>query len=171
MTTQEFLNQLEGHPQKPLVFEYGGGKTVAPGYHVTEVMNLTYETVDCGGQANFWRETVVQLQGPGSKDEPEFMRTDKFLGIYHRVAASVPVRPDSEMRLEYGDSETPAVHYHVGSVETEGEAVIVRLSPPGVTCKAADRRAGASSCCGPSLKPEPIELEVVSTSGKAGCCD
>ncbi len=167
MDTQTFLGILAQHAEKPLVFEYGG-KTVAPGYHVTEVMNLTYETMDCGGQANFWRETVVQLQEPSRQDKPEYMRADKFMGIYQRVAASVAVRPESEIRLEYGDSQTPAIHYHVGSVETGGEAVMVHLSPPGVRCKAADRTAGESACCTPAANTKPIELEVVA---KGGCCD
>jgi len=166
MDTQTFLENLGQHSRKHLVFEYGG-KTVAPGYHVTEIMNVTYETMDCGGQANFWRETVIQLQGPGSKDRPEFMSTDKFLSIYHRVAASVPVRPDSEIRLEYGDTQTPAIQYHVDSLETNGDSVVVRLSPPGVTCKAADRR-NQGEVCGTPAMGAPIELEVLA---KGGCCD
>jgi hypothetical protein len=165
MTTQEFLSALEAHPQQALVFDYGAGQ-VKPGYHVTEVMNVTYESMDCGGQANFWRETIVQLQGPGSKDKPEFMSTDKFLSIYNRVVKSVPVRPDSEVRLEYGDTERPAIHYHVRSIQTQDGRVVVQLSPPGVTCKAADR-VNAACGCGPESKP--IELDMV-VAGSSKCC-
>lgn len=151
MTTQELLNTLAMHPDRPLVFEVDG-QTVAPGYHVTEVMNVTYESMDCGGRANFWRETVVQLMGPGPADPPEFMTVQKFLGIYRRVAASVPVRDEAEIRFEYGDAARPAVHYHVGQVGLRGAYLVVRLSPPGVTCKARGR---ASDCCG----PRALELE------------
>lgn len=172
MNTQEFLSLLQAQPGKPLVFEYAEGQRVGPGYHVTEVMNVTYESMDCGGNSHFWRETVVQLQGPGAKDRPEFMSTDKFLGIYQQVVAAVPVRPDSEIRFQYGDAEIPAIHYHVGSVSQDG-AIVVRLSPPGVACKPA--LAKASGCCTPAAVGASganlanMELEVVNAKG--GCCD
>lgn len=151
MTTQELLNTLALYPDRPLVFE-ADGQRVALGYHVTEVMNVTYEGMDCGGQASFWRETVVQLMGPGPGDKPEFMTVQKFLSIYNRVAASVPVWDEAEIRFEYGDAARPAVRYHVGQVGLQDGYLVVRLTPPGVTCKARDR---ASDCCG----PEALELE------------
>ena len=170
MNTQAFLETLKAHQGKALIFEYAEGKQVLPGYHVTEVMNVTYESMDCGGQANFWRETVVQLMGPGSKDQPEFMSTDKFLSIYGRVVKSVPIRPDTEVRLEYGDAQMPAVHYHVGNIQFQDGAVVVQMTPPGVTCKGANRQQ-AAGCCTPGM----VELEVVgsasaSANSKRGCC-
>ena len=175
MDTQTFISTLESLPNQPLVFDYGEGRQVAPGYHVTEVMNVTYETMDCGGKANFWRETVVQLQGPGAKDKPEFMSVEKFLNIYKKVAASVPVRADSEVRLEYGDSLSPAIRYHVGAIaELDGHLTIF-LTPPGVTCKA--KSDASSDCCGPtSAKPanvefgEVLELQVVGSAKGSSCC-
>ncbi|HEU4740127.1 MAG TPA: DUF6428 family protein [Meiothermus sp.] len=164
MDTRTFLETLQAHPDKALVFEYGPGKQLQPGYHVTEVMNVTYESMDCGGQANFWRETIVQLMGPGAKDAPEFMPVKKFLSIYHRVAASVPVRADAEIRFEYGNAEIPAIHYHIGSIAEEAGHLVVRLAQPGVTCKANDR-AVAQGCC----TPAPIELEVGAVA-KGTCC-
>ncbi len=160
MQTQTYLATLSQHTDKYLVFEYAAGQHVAPGYHVTEVMNVTYESVDCGGQANFWRETVVQLMEPGPKDKPEFMMVEKFLNIYHRVAASVPVRGEAEIRFEYGDALRPAMLYHVGEIALEDEHLVVRLVPPGVTCKARDR---ANGCCG------PVGLEVA-TPAATHCC-
>jgi hypothetical protein len=148
MNTQEFLSRLETFPNQALVFDYSDGQ-VKPGYHVTEVMNVTYESMDCGGQANFWRETVVQLMGPTIKDKAEYMTIEKFLSIYRKVAASVPVRGESEMRFEYGDSSRPALHYHISDIRQEGDAVRVYLSQPGVTCKATDRKLGSVSCCPP----------------------
>ncbi|MGK0619967.1 DUF6428 family protein [Meiothermus cerbereus] len=159
MTTQELLETLASHQDKSLVFE-ASGQRIAPGYHVTEVMNVTYESMDCGGQANFWRETVVQLMGPGPGDKPEFMTVQKFLSIYNRVAASVPVRGEAQIRFEYGDALRPAVHYHVAQMSLEGQHLLVRLVPPGVTCKARDRATG---CCG------PVGLEVTAPAATR-CC-
>jgi hypothetical protein len=149
MNTQEFLSTLESLPNQALIFDYGGG-TVKPGYHVTEVMNVTYESMDCGGQANFWRETIVQLMGPSIKDKSEYMTTQKFLGIYKKVAASVPIRSEAEIRFEYGDARHPALHYHVGDVRQDGDAVTVYLTQPGVTCKASNRKLNSVSCCPPA---------------------
>lgn len=160
MQTQTFLATLLQHTDKYLVFEYAAGQHVAPGYHVTEVMNVAYESMDCGGQANFWRETVVQLMGPSPEDKPVFMTVQKFLSIYHRVAASVPVRGEAEIRFEYGDALRPAVHYQVAQMALEGEHLVVRLVPPGVTCKARDRAIG---CCG------PVGLEVTAPAATR-CC-
>lgn len=149
MNTQEFISRLEALPNQALIFDYRDGR-VKPGYHVTEVMNVTYESMDCGGQANFWRETIVQLMGPNITDKNEYMTTQKFLSIYKKVAASVPVRAESEMRFEYGDVTHPAIHYHIGDIRQEGEAVTIFLTRPGVTCKAVDRKLDGVSCCPPA---------------------
>ena len=154
MITQMFLDTLSQYPEKALVFELSERKHVQPGYHVTEVMSLTYDTVDCGGVVNHWRETVVQLKEPGAKDVPTFMTAGKFLGIYARVAPKVPIQQDAALRVEYGDAEQPAVHYHIDSIQLQDEQLHVVLTAPGVTCKANDRLAMATpsgqprqNCC------------------------
>mgnify|MGYP005849830551 CR=1 FL=1 len=159
MTTQELLEALTPHPDKPLVFE-ANGQRVPPGYHVTEVMHVTYESMDCGGQAYFWQETLVQLMGPGPGDKPEFMAVGKFLRIYEQVAASLPVRGQATIRFEYAEAAQPAIHYHVGQIALEGGYLVVRLAPPGVTCKA---RGGDSVCCA------PLALELAHSTGSR-CC-
>ena len=163
MNTQTFLNELkETNPDTSLVFRYGD-KTVSPGYHVTEIMNTLYESVDCGGQANTWRETVVQLQGPRADDAPTFMTVEKFLGIYGRVTESLAVEGKAELRLEYGDQDTPALRYHVTDIKTRGDAVTVSLTPPGVTCKARGRVETGSA------EADMTVLEVVASPQKV-CC-
>jgi len=107
---------------------------------------------------------VVQLMDPGSKDKPEFMPVKKFLSIYNRVAASVAVQGEAEVRFEYGNLARPAIHYHVEQIEVEGDKLVVRLTPPGVTCKAADR-AKAAGCCGAAAEAGAGELPVA-----RGCC-
>lgn len=98
--------------------------------------------------------------GPGPKDKPDFMTVQKFLSIYNRVAASVPVRGESEIRFEYGSAALPAMHYHVDQIALEGDHLVVRLTPPGVTCKANDR--AATGCC--------TSLLTMTTPSAAGCC-
>lgn len=76
----------------------------------------------------------------------EFMPVKKFLSIYERVAASVAVEGGAEVRFEYGNPARPTVYYHVGWLEVEGDKLVVRLTPPGVTSRpptAPGRRAAA----------------------------
>ena len=166
MDTQTFLSTLRQTPDKPLVFDYGQDK-VKPGYHVTEIMNVTFETVDCGGQANFWRETIIQLQGPGKRDKPEFMSTDKFLAIYDKVSKAVNIHAEAEVRLEYGDAATPALHYHVDGVREVEDKLVVNLTPPGVTCKARDRLVNALPLAQPVLNAAE---GCCTPSGGSSCC-
>ncbi|CAN5742330.1 DUF6428 family protein [soil metagenome] len=166
MDTQAFLNELQTlDPASSLRFQYGD-QTVRPGYHVTEIMNVLHESVDCGGQANTWRETVVQLQGQRADDRaddaPAFMTVGKFLGIYERVTQSLAVQAEAELRLEYGDPASPALRYHVTAVEADDAAVTVSLTPPGVTCKARDRAQTGST------EADMAVLEVA--SGQKACC-
>lgn len=178
MTTEMFLDLLTQHPEAALVFEVSETKHVKPGYHVTEIMSLTYDTVDCGGVVNHWRETVVQLRGPSQKDAPEFMTAGKFLSIYARVAPKVPIQQDAALRVEYGDTEQPAIHYHIGSIHKQGEQLHVTLTPPGVTCKANDRLAAAErnvmgGCCAPSEAVSTAQPRTVTNpQGETGqhCC-
>ncbi|MGL4608277.1 MAG: DUF6428 family protein [Trueperaceae bacterium] len=169
MNTQEFITRLESLPNQALIFDYGDG-TVKPGYHVTEVMNVTYESMDCGGQANFWRETIVQLMGPNIQDKNEYMTVEKFLRIYKKVSASVSVQGDSEMRFEYGDARHPAVHYHISDIRQEGESIKVFLIQPGVTCKASDRKLEQISSCPPAKQALNAVVWGDSASQTDGCC-
>ena len=158
--TEDFLAAVRATgPDRRLVFLLDGTPLVAPGYHVTEVKAVSYETMDCGGLAARWQETVIQIWNPGDDPVREHMAADKFLAIYDRVAAHVSVSPQAELRFEYGDCARPAVSYHVGELEETGETLAVHLRAPGVTCKALDREreaaaaartdgGTANACCG-----------------------
>lgn len=161
-TTVTFLGDLRAQPQRPLEFRLQGETLIPAGYHVTEVKAVTIEAMDCGGKANAWRETVIQLMD-GSEEEARagFMTNRKFLAIYDRVVRHIPVRDEAEVRFEYGNSVTPAIQYHVSHVEAQPERVIVHLRTPGVQCKAGD-------ACG-----LPVSDSAESVDGCApdsGCC-
>ncbi len=169
-STQDFLETVAAHRHHQLEFALQGQPLVPAGYHVTEVKAVLIEAMDCGGQADTWRETVVQLSDGNLEDQRKgFMTADKFLSIYGKVAAAVPVRGASEVRFEYGNTDRPAIQYFVGEVQLVGERLVVNLNEPGVTCKANDRAqtSGDSSCgCGPSgCAPQaislPTELELI----------
>ncbi|PYE53281.1 DUF6428 family protein [Deinococcus yavapaiensis] len=172
--TQAFLDTLEPHANKLLIFQLHGETLVREGYHVTEVKAVTIEAMDCGGRADAWRETVVQLWNGGGEEDQGFMTVDKFLAIYRRVAASVPVRRDAKLRFEYGDAVHPTIQYFVGSVDAQVDRVLVNLGYPAVSCKPNDERiaAGEAACCGPASArtAELVALDVLPTAPAKGCC-
>ena len=150
-----------------LIFNLGE-RTIKAGYHVTEIKSATIQAMDCGGQGATWSETVVQLWTPDTDEA--YMSVAKFLNIYNRVAAHVSISENAELRIEYGDEGAPAISYLVGGIRLEGEKVMVRLEPPFVTCKAAERLLGDeltnlsvtnASCCAPDL----------ASSKQSTCCD
>jgi hypothetical protein len=152
-STRAFLNILRAaKSDQQLVFQLDEAPLVAAGYHVTEVKAVTYNTMDCGGVADKWKETVIQLWNPGDEPEREYMTVRKFLAIYDRVAKHIPVSYDAELRFEYGDRRRPAASYHVEHLESRGALILVDLRAPVVTCKARDRKkasiAAETSCCG-----------------------
>jgi uncharacterized protein DUF6428 len=152
MTTQEFIAALRKAPESQLIFENETGDTVRAGYHLTEIKAAHFETVDCGGQTNQWRETIVQLWVPANADD-EYMTAGKFLRIFDKVSAMIPLQLEADIRIEYGDENFFPSLYHVEAVISDDGATRVLISPPATTCKARDRRLAevkADACCQPA---------------------
>lgn len=167
-STAHFLQTLRDASARPLEFRLHGEPLVPAGYHVTEVKAVTIESMDCGGKANAWRETVIQLMdGSPAEAQQGFMTTQKFLSIYDRVVAKVPVHAEAEVRFEYGNVVTPAMQFHVASVDVQPERVVVDLRHPGVMCKASGASSSEGQCCGPA---EPKEVQPVAQKADSACC-
>ena len=151
MTTQEFITALRKTPDNRLVFENPTGDAVRAGYHLTEIKAAHFDTVDCGGQTNRWDETIVQLWVPeGAGDDDKHMAAGKFLRIFDKVTAMIPLQAQAPVRVEYGDENFFPSLYHVESVHSEAGVTRVMLTPPGTSCKARDRRLAeveAGACC------------------------
>lgn len=158
-TTFDLLKMLRAEPQRPLEFHLNGELLVPAGYHVTEVKAVSIESMDCGGKANAWRETIIQLMdGSAQEAEAGFMTNRKFLAIYDRVAGRVPVSSQAEVRFEYGNSALPAMQYHVAGLEVLPDRLQVHLRTPGVQCKASDACGTPATDASASCAPE------------SGCC-
>ncbi|GGM19353.1 DUF6428 family protein [Deinococcus aerophilus] len=176
-STGVLIDALRAPAQRPLEFHLNGQQLVGAGYHVTEVKAVSIEAMDCGGKAAAWRETVIQLMdGTAEEAQAGFMTNRKFLAIYDRVTRHIPVRPEAEVRFEYGNAEAAALQYHVSHLEVQPQRLIVHLRLPGVQCKAsaacglpADAGKDAadqgcvpdSGCCAPAVTApaEPIRLQ------------
>jgi hypothetical protein len=151
MRTDDFLAELRAAPDNPLLFVDQDGKPIHAGYHLTELKAASFQTVDCGGQLNNWRETIVQLWVPPEPDNG-YMTTAKFLRIFDKVRGMIPLDLNAEIRVEYGDENFFPSTYHVRSIRRDHGATRVLLVPPASTCKARDRRVIAArpdseACC------------------------
>lgn len=137
MTVRDFLTALEARPDLPLAFDPGSGP-VPPGYHVTEFKSAAVRAVDCGGRASDWSELVLQV-APPARPEARAMTAGRFLTIWERVERQARIDERATVRVETPTPDGVAVSYLVGSIETTAAALTVRLAPPTVACKGADR--------------------------------
>ncbi len=153
-STQSFIDQLQIHLDKPLIFEYAD-KRIQPGYHVTEIKAASFRSLDCGANPQEWHETIVQLWDVADKPEQGHMSVRKFMAIYNKVNKDVQLDTSADIKFECGDDVTPAVHYQIGDLRVEDQTVLIMLEPVRATCKPRDRMwleqqssEVAGRCCG-----------------------
>jgi hypothetical protein len=142
MKTNKFIAKLRTAPENRLLFVDRDGNPIHAGYHLTELKAASFQTVDCGRQLNHWTETVVQLWVPPEADD-DYMTAGKFLQIFDKVRAVIPLDLAAEIRVEYGDENFFPSIYYIGSVTLGQHTTGALLVPPATTCKAPDRRVTA----------------------------
>jgi Family of unknown function (DUF6428) len=154
LTSQALVERLQPHLGKQLVFEYAG-RTIQPGYHVTEIKAAQFSSLDCGANPQEWRETIVQLWDVNEADR--HMSVDKFLAIFRKVQQSVAIDLAADVKFECGDDVSPAVHYTLGKVRADETTLTLSLEPVRASCKPRDlwwltqQGSGtAEPCCTPS---------------------
>ena len=162
MKTNEFLSLLKDNPTKSLLFEYIEGQTVGANYHITEVKNVTIDSVDCGSGTDYWKETIVQLwESPKETEKKEYMVTSKALGILNKVDGIKPMGKDTEIKFEYSNPTFHTAQLFVNDHEVHQEQLIIKLGVEKTDCKAKET-------CG---IPEELSVqeEACCTPG-SGCC-
>lgn len=145
-----FLDTLEAHGDKALVLAYGEGWQVQAGYHITEVKAGSFVTLDCGGNPDAWRETVLQVEDIPPTESSAPMTVAKLRSILGKVGSRVQLDREARLTWEVSKPGDPMQVYDVAGVEIESDRAIVRLSPRSAICKPRHRaqQAGASACCG-----------------------
>jgi hypothetical protein len=148
-TIGQLLSALMPHTSKPLVFTYGG-RSVKPGYHVTEVKAGSFAALDCGANHEEWSEIFVQLWDVNG-DSDRHMPVGKFAAIIRKVTEHLALDPTARLTFEVSDGVRPMELYRAGlPFERDGE-MRVELSPRPASCKPRDRwleEKMASGCCG-----------------------
>ncbi|WP_194776680.1 DUF6428 family protein [Pararhodonellum marinum] len=179
MKTSAFTQILQDNSEKALFFEYQTGQFVRTDYHITEIKNVSYDTVDCGGIRNQWTEVHVQLWENEIPEPDHQVDSKKALKIFEVVNKVRATYPDTEIKFEYGNSSFPTAVLPIHDIKDTGNALIVQLTPDQTTCKAKDRATTpeekAAACCGPASKAKVrVSLANLATANAcepgSGCC-
>jgi len=175
MLVKNFLKTVRENEGLPMLFQHNG-EIVEGGFHVTEIKNVTVETIDCGNSIHDWKEVIVQVWLPeGVSADAERMSANKFMKIWDTVDNRLALFQDAEIKIEYGDERFNTANYQVGSLKPTAEGLLVDMQPLQTLCKPREilvplNQAGelvlemvggnAESCCSPST----------SNSNATACC-
>lgn len=157
MKTQEFLSLLQQHQDKSLVFQYAPNKLVGANYHITEVKNITVESVDCGAGTDSWKETVVQLwESPTEIGKKEYMTVYKALSILKKVNRMRTMEAEAEIKFEYSNETFHTAQLFVNDFEIKEKQLHIILAVAKTDCKAKETCgvpettvATEEPCCAP----------------------
>lgn len=162
MKTHEFISLLRAYPNKSLLFEYTPGKLIGANYHITEVKNITIDSVDCGANTDFWKETVIQLwESPLEKDKREYMTAYKALGILNKVDKIKPMEREVEVKFEYSNPGFHTAQLFVNGFEVFESRIVLKLGVEKTDCKAKET-------CGVPVSANVVAEATCAPGG--GCC-
>jgi len=163
MKTHELLTLLNEHPNKKILFEYTPGNYVAPNYHITEIKNITIDSVDCGAGVDFWKETIIQLwESPDEKDTLEYMTASKAMDILNKVDKIKPMEKEVEVKFEYSNERFHTAQLFVNDFSLNANQLVLKLGVEQTDCKARET-------CGTPVAVT-VEADGTSCSPESGCC-
>jgi len=117
MTTQDFFDLIAQNPKKEFYFEYEAGAFVNMAYHITEVKNMTIESVDCRGNPDTYYQTAIQLWWNGTEKTEQAMTGEKIEKILNIVDKVKPIKRDTKLFIEWGFGELRTSNYQIESVD------------------------------------------------------
>lgn len=175
MNYLKFIATLKQNPGLELAFEFDHG-LIRKDYHITEVLKIQVEAIDCGGAVDTWKESVLQLVEPKNEDGNRFMIVEKALGILEKSHAKINLDLDAKLILEYRSLDSNAAQrFVVSGLKVFDGKIIVQTEGATTQCKAAVRKTGSSDSCG-VLKEKTVEKssccapETVDEKKKSSCC-
>jgi len=180
MKTKEFIDTLKKHPDLPLKFEYMQGRFVRSDFHITEIKNVSFDTVDCGGIRNQWDETHVQLWENEMVEAHHKVDSNKALKIFQVVEEVRPTFQETEIKFEYGNNDFHTAVLAVGEIILTEDTLLIKLFETSTTCKAKDRAntddEKANACCGTPKPKVKVSLKSLNEkvepccNPESGCC-
>ncbi len=148
MNTSTFIQSLISNTGKELQFKLPDGSIISGDLHITEIQNHHVDSVDCGGNAHKYNETVVQLWiNENSNDHAEW-KTDKAIKIFEIVGKKIEYKDDAELFIEFGDSKHQTIRYSVNNIQENSERVVIDLTVKPTVCKPSLTKTDkAGACC------------------------
>ncbi len=148
MNTSTFTQTLVNNTGKKLQFSLPDETTISGDLHITEIQNHLVHSVDCGGNAHEYKETVVQLWINEHSKQDAKWSTNKAMKIFDIVGENIEYQDDAELFIEFGDSTHPTIRYSVNKIHTDTEKVMVDLMVKPTVCKPSlTRTAKVGACC------------------------
>ncbi|UCS92754.1 hypothetical protein KZP23_19055 [Echinicola marina] len=173
MKTKEFIQYLREHENLPLQIEYAEGKFVRSDFHITEIKNVNFDTVDCGGVRNQWEETHVQIWESDLPDPAHNLNSSKAVKIFDLVEKVRPTFQDTEIKFEYGNKDFHTALMDLGSISNIEGQIHIQLFKTSTTCKAMDRASSpeekAVACCPSPKKKVKVSLKSLTSTKSAKC--
>ena len=166
MNWKTFKTQLAQYPEHHLQFEFAEKSRVHPSFHLTEIKQANITSVDCGGKMNAWSEIILQLWEPSIHETNRSMTVAKAFSIIDLVEKTLPLNPNSPLKIEFGNDNFDTRQMHPQDFEIVGDEIIVKLQADKTQCKAIDR---GETCGTPKEKMQTTEAQSCCTPS-SNCC-
>lgn len=148
MNTSTFIETLISNTGKNLQFVLPDETTISGDLHITEIQHHSVQSVDCGGNAHNYNETVFQLSVNERSNSVAKWTTDKAIKIIDTVGQKSSYSNDAELLIEFGDSNHPTIRYSVARIETISEGISVLMTVKPTVCKPSlNAWKQLASCC------------------------
>ena len=122
--------------------------------------NVNFETVDCGGKTNDWKETHIQIwESPQEMDKAYYLTVDKAIAILERVDGIRPLWMETEVLIEFGNANFHTSILSIAEIVSKSEQLIIGLFPTETGCK-------AHASCG--IETEQVKEEACCSD--TSCC-
>jgi hypothetical protein len=95
------------------------------------------------------------------------MKVSKALSIIDLVEKTLPLNPNSPVKIEFGNDSFDTRQMHPQDFEIKNDEIIVKLTADKTQCKAIDR---GQTCGTPKVKVKLAELETSCCTPESGCC-
>ena len=153
MNITELKNVLDLNPDKGLRFILPSKDAIPAHFHITEVGYVQKDFIDCGGTRRAVSSCVLQAW-VAANDEDHALSAGKLASI---LKLAGKILPSEELTVEV-EFEAPYIsQFPIASADTEGDAVVFRLTTKHTDCLAKEQcglESSGSSCC----------------SAESGCC-
>ena len=149
MNTSTFIHHLVSNNAKKLRFTLPDQTVLSGDLHITEIQDHSINSVDCGGNAHQYDETVVQLWINESSEKVVEWKTEKALKIFEIVGEKIDYKDKAELFIEFGDSAHPTIKYSVKEIKSDDEKTNVVLTVKPTACKPElnHERSKIEACC------------------------